>query len=316
MTAKTDPYINRLMAWVHERFPLPNAIMFFTLYFCAAFLGRMITAEGPILVGKNDLGGCLVTWALFLLIRVVDEHKDYESDVRNYPERVLQRGLITLENLQTLGAGALGIIVGWSLWLDHGLGPVVMSLGVVFIWFLLMSKEFFCGEWLEKHITLYAVSHMVLMPMVLFWLMNLGASPAGVEPLNVAGLLLMALSFISGMAFELTRKTRGPEEEREGVDSYSKAYGTKGSAYIIMTLQAVVLICQLWLMREIVQTATFNTGLVILCLAFGLSWFSLIQFIRNPTEKGRKMNEGMVGLSGLLGYGAIIAAMIVERGIQ
>ena len=46
-----------------------------------------------------------------------------------------------------------------------------------------------------------------------------------------------------------------------------------------------------------------------------LAIFNLVKFIKDPSLQGRKKNEAVVGLAGVLGYIAIIAAIYTERGI-
>ncbi len=103
----------RLGAWANERFPLSNAVMFLVLYLAALALGRTLVTEGPITVGMHDVLGFMAVWAFFLMIRVFDEHKDYELDCLNHPNRVLQQGLITLGHIEMgrLVTGAVNPIV-------------------------------------------------------------------------------------------------------------------------------------------------------------------------------------------------------------
>jgi hypothetical protein len=36
-----------------------------------------------------------------------------------------------------------------------------------------MGKEFFIADWLTRHLTWYAVSHMMVMPLIVWWLANM-----------------------------------------------------------------------------------------------------------------------------------------------
>src|SRR5690606_19840718 len=105
----------RLLAWVDERFPWGNALLFFILYITSALVARATVGNGPLTLGLFDLFGCVVTWSLFLVIRIFDEHKDYEKDLHNHPHRVLQSGLITLGHLRMLGACAVALQLGTAL---------------------------------------------------------------------------------------------------------------------------------------------------------------------------------------------------------
>ena len=55
-----SPWPARFMAWVHQRFALPNALLFFILYITAAVVART-AAAGEIALGGLDVLACVVT---------------------------------------------------------------------------------------------------------------------------------------------------------------------------------------------------------------------------------------------------------------
>lgn len=126
---------------------------------------------------------------------------------------------------------------------------------------------------------------------------------------------LMGLSFATGMTMEIVRKTRGPEEERDTVDSYSKVFGTKGSAYLVLVLATFMLLQMLAVCGFIVSEG-FYVGYGIIFLGYALVLFSMTKFLLNPTLEGREKNEVACALFMLLGYLVLISAVIAERQIQ
>ncbi len=308
----------RLWAWADERFPVVNCVLFAVLYTAALLWGRFLVLPGgvdlPLMA--RDLAGLLASIAFFLMLRVFDEHKDFELDSRNHPQRVLQRGLISLSHLKVAGAIAIVVQLAVSLWQDHAAGRTfgyaTQIWLIVMVWSALMAKEFFIGEWLSKRLFLYALSHMVVMPMALVWMAQLGMP---VVRLPGSVLYLALLSFLSGFAFEITRKTKAPEDERDTVDSYTRVFGTRGAPVVIALLcvaQAVVMVLML---RKIfpggVHVAWYAGPLVIAALPA----LTLSTFARTPTPKAAKKNEGAVSLAMLAGYAVLIAALISARGL-
>ena len=229
----SDSLFKRIMAWSDERFPLAHAIAFFSLYLTAAAVARYSASEAPVNFNLLDILACLLALSYFLVLRVFDEHKDYELDCMNHPQRVLQSGMITLKHLKGLALVSIIAQLLFSLWLDQGVAHVSMAWGIAFVWTCLMGVEFFCGEWLEKRLTLYAFSHMLVTPMIMWWLAQLAAPSVN---LTTPILFMLCFAFVGGFAAEIVRKTRGPEEERETVDSYSKIFGTQGSAWVVAVL--------------------------------------------------------------------------------
>lgn len=306
-----SPLISRIKAWSDERFPLAHGVGYFALYLTAAAVARYAGDAGEIKVALTDILACLVAFSYFLLLRVFDEHKDYELDCMNHPQRVLQSGLITLKHLKVLGGLSIAAHILWSLWLDRGFSSVTLAWFIAFAWTCLMGKEFFCGEWLEKRLTLYAFSHMLVMPMIMWWFMQMGHP--GVAFGKLAGILL-GLSFASGFAAEIVRKTRGPEEERDTVDSYSKIFGTRGAAIVVMLLVSAMCGIQAWLCCEM-TSGSFWGGYLAIGLGYLAAIASLARFIKSPSLKGREKNEGFTALAMLVGYITVIAAALTERGL-
>ena len=101
----------------------------------------------------------VVSLASFLLLRIADEFKDAEEDLRFRPYRPVPRGLVTLKELGAIGVGlailqfTLAITIGWML---------VGLLVVTWVYFLLMSKEFFARKWLKERPVIYLFSHMLI----------------------------------------------------------------------------------------------------------------------------------------------------------
>ncbi|WP_283788360.1 UbiA family prenyltransferase [Bermanella sp. WJH001] len=306
-----DALSSRIFAWMDERFPFKNALLFFILYLTSAVVARS-TLDGEVQVSLVDVLACIVTWSLFLVIRIFDEHKDYALDVVNHPQRVLQRGLITLKHLKVLGVVAVFSQLLFSIYADgFSFGGATISYLIMFVYLCLMGAEFFCGEWLEKRLTLYAFSHMLIMPLIVFWLANL-AVPNAV--LNESLMVMMLLAFISGFCFEITRKTKGIEEERDTVDSYSRIFGTKGSAYIVMLLVSMMLLSQGALLF-VLDVNYIGWLLIPLILMYGVAIRQVKRFIANSTIEGREKNEAAVAVNMLIGYLVIIIAVLVNNGM-
>jgi 4-hydroxybenzoate polyprenyltransferase len=310
-----DSVTIRIVAWMNERFPFANALLFFILYLTSAAVARA-ALDQEIKISLLDVFNCLITWGFFLVIRIFDEHKDYDLDVLNHPQRVLQSGLITLKHLKFLATVAITVQLIFSLYLDGFiLGNATISWLIMFGYLCLMGVEFFCGEWLEKRLTLYAFTHMMIMPLTVFWLANIATPSADITDVLTPSLyIMMLLAFVSGFCFEIARKTRGPEEERETVDSYSKIFGTKGSAYVVMGLITGMLISQALLLffLGVEYIWAYSIALVV---TYALAIKQVLSFVSAPNLKGREKNEAAIAINMLVGYLVIIIAVLINKGI-
>ena len=314
MTTRADlttesPLSSRLIAWMHERFPLENAVLFVVLYAAAVAFGRALVTEGTVTLGALDAVCFLAAWCFFLMLRVFDEHKDYELDCHNHPDRVLQSGLVTLGHLKVLGVFAIATQIGLSLWRDGGLGPITLVWAVVMTWSALMAVEFFCGEWLERRLVLYALSHMLVMPMALVWMAQMGA---GATPLPLEVGALAGLSFLSGAAFEVTRKLRAPEDERDTVDSYTRVLGTTTAPLVVMVLLTLGTGVLALALNVITEVGPVYYAVLVAAMLPAL--WALQGFRSAPSAKAVKTCEGMVALCMLAGYVVLLVAIGLDRG--
>ena len=177
--------------------------------------------------------GCATLLCLFFHLRVFDDHKDYADDCRHFPRRVLQRGLVTLHELKILGASAIAVeLLLACLWSPASLVSVLLAFGFS----LLMFKEFFVRDWLKRHFLVYASTHMLIMPLLAIVIFSFATRH---YPWQAPGWfwLYSFVGFFVAFNWEISRKIRVPEEEIDGVDSYTKIFGTYGAAYLVLLVR-------------------------------------------------------------------------------
>ena len=139
-----SPLLARIGAWSLERYPPPITVINILVYFTVAGVAKMLLGQEVIDFSvERDLLGAIAFSCFPLMIRVFDEHKDYEEDVHNHPDRILQRGIITLGHLKVVGAIAIALQLGISIYLDGGFGLITQAWLVVMGWSLLMG---FCAS--------------------------------------------------------------------------------------------------------------------------------------------------------------------------
>ncbi|QJT83053.1 UbiA family prenyltransferase [Kosakonia sp. MUSA4] len=286
---------SRVMLWVAERFPLSNAPLFVIIYFLSM---TVALAPDVSMNGLHIIIGSILSVSFFLLLRVLDEHKDYQDDCVHHPGRVLQRGLITLRHLKFIGAGCLFLQLAGMALLAPGLSNMLASWGLLLLWTLLMTREFFVPEWLRKHFFVYAVSHTLIMPFIIWWLATLSFPEI---TLNRPIQLLMLLSFFSGLNFEIMRKCKGPDEDRPEVTTYSQLLGRPLAVLFIICLLVAMALTQYAIIIHIRGSApvwfyAINIASVVVTLG------QLLHFLSVPDQSNRKRNELAVGLSAFIGY--------------
>jgi 4-hydroxybenzoate polyprenyltransferase len=296
--------LKNLLAYLNERFPFVNmalfAILFATVFSVAS---RAAAGAAGLLLpfGFSELAGMLATISFFFRLRVFDEIKDFASDAVLYPQRVLQSGRVSLRQLQALAWAGAALELAWSL---HRGWPAALGWLLAVGYSLVMRYEFGVADWLRARLLLYAVSHMLIMPLVIGWLW-LAYAPWGLF-WSAEGVLLALLSLLGGFAFELARKIRTPAAEREGVDSYSKTLGYGGAigAVLLVLLGSATVQGRLfWKLGAGRWPFILLAGLLLLTLAtYGTA-------LLRPREKLVRVAELLVSLAMLVSYVAVIVSL-------
>jgi 4-hydroxybenzoate polyprenyltransferase len=232
-----DPWTRRFKAYLDERFPLWNhGLLIVSYYSSNQFLAQALTRPGqPMHYSWLSAVGAITMLCLFFHLRVFDEHKDYDDDCRFYPNRVLQRGLISLRDLKILG----GIAIILECLLGAWLGPATLvAVLAAQAYSVLMLKEFFCRKWLRRQFLTYAMSHMLIMPL---FAMVVFSAATGRYLWQAPGWfwLYSFVGFFVTFNWEVSRKIRAPEQEIDGVDTYTKMFGTYGAAYLVLAIRVV-----------------------------------------------------------------------------
>lgn len=223
--------IKRIGIYLKEMFP-PTA-----------FIGSMLTAVAVQMVylrlydyrAKNYLHlivPALVLTFVSLLIRIMDEFKDYQDDLTNFPGRPLPSGRVHKKDLVALGFFCVFCIIFLSLTSTKLLIWAFVTLGFTF----LMLKWFFIEDIMRKSLPLAFITHH---PIVLFNFIYLLIACTQMFP----GVTFDKAIYILPICFiftnwEVERKIRAPEQET-AYTTYSKIFGPRPAILIALTLQAV-----------------------------------------------------------------------------
>lgn len=216
--------MNRWWIYQRERFPLAaHGPLILAFSASAVSYSALLRGSSTAPSLRSFAVAFVVSLGSFLLLRIADEFKDQEEDAKYRPYRPVPRGLVRLRELAWIGVGVavgqltLALLIGWKL---------VGLLAVTWIYFALMSREFFVREWLKARPVVYLFSHMAIMPLVDWfatgcdWVHAGGTMPPGL-------FWFLAASFCNGIVIELGRKIRSPGQEETGVETYSVLWGPR-----------------------------------------------------------------------------------------
>ena len=245
----------------------------------------------------------------------------------------MPRGLVKLGELAGIGVAigavqlALAVGLGWraappavqvsatgdapAMMVDLPLRGLRLAglLGVTWLYFALMSREFFTRAWLKARPVVYLFSHMLIMPLIDWfatgcdWVHAGGGMPEGL-------FWFLAASFCNGVVIELGRKIRAPEQEETGVETYTFLWGRPVAVSAWLTAQLATLACALVAARRI------GFAVPVGC-ALGLLWAGALglggSFVRHAQEKRAKGIEAYSGVWTLALYLMLGVVPLVVR---
>lgn len=304
-------FVLRLRAYLGERFPiLAHGVLVLCYFSSNSALASVLVYPGqPVEYGAASAMGVTVLFCFFLHLRVFDEHKDYAEDVEHHADRVLQRGLITLRHLKIIGAAAIGT----ELLLSAVRGPAtVVSLLVALAFSLMMLKEFFARSWLKRHFLVYALSHMLVMPLlagVVFGFSTERYFWTAPWPYWV----FAAAGFLVGLGWEISRKIRAPEDEVEGVDTYTGKLGTHGATYVLLLVRATDVGLTAWVAHHL-GLGSWLYG--VLGASFALCAVGVAHFRARTCSATAKLLEAYASVHLLVSNLAFAAAIAASHGMS
>lgn len=227
----------RLYVYQKERFPVVTfalyiaciviGVFFITDAYAAKESGKFLKNSVETIFYNRDyfkmIPMFIVGFLQFFMVRVIDEHKDFEEDskFRNY--RPVPRGLISLKVLKVLFViSFIAQFLITTLW-----GGSLLLLVILWCAVLLLANDFFIKDFIDRHILVGVILDEAIMP-VLALLM---ASFCVEEHLlffllgNTGFIYLVYLTYVISWIVELARKIRCKKDEEKGVKTYTQVFG-------------------------------------------------------------------------------------------
>ena len=308
-------YIKNFKIYLNERFPLGKNSFFVLIFTLSGYIYTSLLYNSKIMYLFTNgvkigifqykiIALFIIIFMFFFQLRITDEFKDYEEDLKYRAYRPVQRGIISLK---TLGkTGIVTVII--QIMLAHVIDPEIIYF-MIFVWIymFLMAKEFFIKKWLTKRILIYALSHVVIMIFITlvivkgtgyilqdYFLETLYLLLEKYEKNIFIGLIpLFALNYLNGIVLEIGRKTRRADEEEHGVQTYSKLWGRKKAVIILSLLFVIEYLLVILGLTHTYKEYFFFGGLTLLIILI-VSIYFMIKFLKK--DLSGKIVETVSGL--------------------
>ncbi|MBI3659654.1 hypothetical protein HY230_04185, partial [Candidatus Acetothermia bacterium] len=181
----------------------------------------------------------------------------------------------------------------------------------VLLYSLVMFKEFFIGRWLRRNLFIYALTHTPIMFLIGLYAHAVYVVQHQLTIVSSIGFYL-GVCFLTGLLFEIARKVRAPEDERQGVETYSKYFGTKRVA-IVLILLLLLSTLSAWGVGWAGKFSIYYYALT--TLAFIVASIGVWSFRRMPSSENAKRIGLYTSVYTLALYGFIIFECVLGRGI-
>ena len=306
-------YIKNFKIYLNERFPLGKNSFFVLIFTLSGYIYTSLLYNSKIMYLFTNgvkigifqykiIALFIIIFMFFLQLRITDEFKDYEEDLKYRAYRPVQRGIISLKTLGKIGIATVII----QIMLAHVINPEIIYF-MIFVWIymFLMAKEFFIKKWLTKRILIYALSHVVIMVFITLVIVE---ATQYIVPKNIfdvfilqryrhnidfALIPLFALNYLNGIVLEIGRKTRRTDEEEYGVQTYSKLWGRKKAVVVLSLLFVIEYFLVILGLAHTYEKYFFFGGLTLLVILI-VSIYFMVKFLKK--DLSGKIVETVSGL--------------------
>ncbi len=289
---------------------LSGIAKFYAVYFSLQALAN----EELIHITLPSMAGAVSVVLFTLLMRIYDELKDAEADIRlgragdpRYMNRPIVTGAVTIDDLVVLRWITTAVVIVINLPLG---GWPLIGFAVLFLVTWLSFKWFFCPV-ISGDLLLAFLTHN---PISLFfggYIVAVYAGDYGVDSISAWALPLILVFWAPLAAWETSRKIRAPEDETD-YQTYSQAFGWKIApfvpiAFIILgTMSAILLAIEMrlsWIFPAIVVAASLIP--VYRCIVFRVS----------PSQKTANIQPFVEFYAVVMDLGLLVA-VIVSYGLD
>lgn len=305
--------IKNFKIYLNERFPLGKNSFFVLIFALSGYIYTSLLYNSKIMYLFTNgvkigifqykiIALFIIIFMFFLQLRITDEFKDYEEDLKYRSYRPVQRGVVTLKTLRKIGIATVTI----QIILAHVIDPEIIYF-MIFVWIymFLMAKEFFIKKWLTKRILIYALSHVVIMVFITLVIVE---ATQYIVPKNIfdvfilqrykhnidfALIPLFVLNYLNGIVLEIARKTRRADEEEHGVQTYSKLWWRKKAVIVLSLLFIIEYFLVILGLAHTYEKYFFFGGLILLLILI-VSIYFMLKFLKK--DLSGKIVETVSGL--------------------
>jgi 4-hydroxybenzoate polyprenyltransferase len=309
--------VGRLAEYLAEMFPPAVLVPFGVANFFAVYFAlEATTRPGPLALGWRAAAGAASAVLLTLLMRVYDELKDVETDLRlgragdpRYKDRAIVTGRVRVEDIVRLRWTVTAAVFA----LNAPLGaPLPLAAFLVTFFAMWLSFHWFFAPSISKSLILAFVTHNPISILLLGYIVAVYARDFGWADLDREAAAALVLGLWAPVAaWETSRKIRVPEDETS-YQTYSLVLGWRTAALVpagFVALSAALLVF-------VARRAGLGWGFPAVVLAAGAVAVGRCLLFRIAPSRARAKLEPFAQLYALAANVGLVAALALARGVR
>lgn len=267
--------LKRLCIYFKERYPLIarlalGGIVFFEIYFII-LLNNDVTNFS---IGIQEFVGSYTVFAFLMWLRIADDLKDYETDMRLFPDRPLPSGRVAKKDIVIICI----IFQAISLVLNLLFMNNFVFFCVLYGYGYLMSKWFFRKNVIQPSLPLALVTHNPVQMFINVYIISFTVTKYGLNAITLITIMTLWTLYFPALIWEISRKIRAPKDETD-YTTYSKLFGYKKSTKFVMILTIVDIVTNMILVYNLNKI----TIVLFIILVSWMVW-KFVSYIKNPEK--------------------------------
>ncbi len=267
--------LKRMHLYFKERYPffarlVLGFIVFLEIYFIV-LLNNGVTQFNITI--QEFIGGYTV-FAFLYWLRVADDLKDYETDIRLFPERPLPSGRVQKKDIII----SCLIINGLAIALNIIYMNNLIFLGILYVYGFLMSRWFFARNKIQPSLVLAVITHNPVQMIVNLYIISFTCIKYAIPPISLYTIMALFTLYFPALIWEVSRKIKAPKDEND-YTTYSKIFGYKKATIFVLVLTILDIITNFILVFNLNK---ISVGVLFILVSW-MTW-KFIEFIKDPEK--------------------------------
>ena len=303
----------RIATYLAEMFPPQVMVSFCACHFLAVWFAlQALGGLAPLRLTWSSARGIATVVLFMLLMRLYDEMKDVETDIRLgragdplYRDRAIVTGAVRIEDITLLRWLVTAALVALNLRLEFSWAAVGFWVLFVVGW---CSFRWFFWPRMSEYLLVAFVTHNPISLLLQLYIVGLFADTFGADRLNASVIPLLGGLWLPIAAWELSRKIRVPEDET-AYRTYSRVLGWKVAALLPAVFVLGSAVCLLFVSRAAGLGVVFP---VVIVIPAALVVFRCLQFRLGPTRSRAQLKPWAMLYAALANVALAVSAATVN----